>query len=346
MATKQKNENLSVEEIRPEAVMAGQRRAVTADVRRLLKDKNKFISVACPACSGKKSVYKYEKRGFRYVDCSTCGTMYMNPRPSMKVLEDFYRYSKNYAYWSSHIFPVSERARREKIFVPRVQRVLELCKKYGVKSKSLLEVGAGFGTFCVELSKRKIFKDVVAVEPTPDLAEMCRSRGVTVIEEPIEHIRFPEGKEFGVIVNFEVIEHILSPYDFLTSCNRLLSPGGLLLLTCPNGKGFDVETLGTKSDTVDHEHLNYFNPTSIRVLFERCGFDVLEVSTPGKLDADLVRAKVLNGTYSLKDQPFLKRVLIDEWDTLGERFQNFLVANDLSSNMWVVATKPGTKVKR
>jgi hypothetical protein len=37
--------------------------------------------------------------------------------------------------------------------------------------------------------------------------------------------------------------------------------------------------------------------------------------------------------------PFLRRVLIDEWDRLGWPFQQFLAANGLSSHMWVVARK-------
>jgi hypothetical protein len=118
-----------------------------------------------------------------------------------------------------------------------------------------------------------------------------------------------------------------------------LNENGLLIITCPNGSGFDIEILRTESDSVDHEHLNYFNPKSIKHLFEKNKLEILEIITPGELDAELVRNKVLSNKINLNSQPFLKKVLIDEWDLLGEKFQQFLIDNKLSSNMWVVAKK-------
>jgi len=112
------------------------------------------------------------------------------------------------------------------------------------------------------------------------------------------------------------------------------------MLACPNGQGFDIETLGTASNTVDHEHLNYFNPVSLAGLLAKCGLEILESFTPGKLDADLVRNKILAGGFDVSKQPFLKKVLVDEWERLGGAFQEFLVQQGLSSNMWIVARKP------
>jgi len=85
--------------------------------------------------------------------------------------------------------------------------------------------------------------------------------------------------------------------------------------------------------------LMYFNPKSLKLLLENSGFEVLESLTPGKLDADLVRTKILEGEFDISQQPFLKKVLIDEWEKLGDKFQKFLADNGLSSNMWVVARK-------
>ena len=42
----------------------------------------------------------------------------------------------------------------------------------------------------------------------------------------------------------------------------------------------------------------------------------------------------------LAGEPFLRRVLLDEWDRLGWAFQQFLAANGLSSHMWLVARRP------
>jgi hypothetical protein len=35
-----------------------------------------------------------------------------------------------------------------------VDRLLVLCRKYEVETNAILEIGAGFGTFCAEVKKR------------------------------------------------------------------------------------------------------------------------------------------------------------------------------------------------
>jgi len=331
---------LTEEDIRPKQLAAGQKIAALTDLGRILSRTSDFVEVDCPACGQHDSRHNYVKNGMSYVICKHCHTMYVNPRPPPEVLDWFYRESPNYAYWNKYIFPASESARRAHIFVPRVDRLLDICTRYKVQTDALLEVGAGFGTFCSELSSRGVFRRVVGVEPTPDLANTCRSRGVEIIESPIEHVRTEEAGQYDVVASFEVIEHLFNPAEFLAHMVRLIRPGGMLMLTCPNGKGFDIETLGPLSTTVDHEHLNYFNPASLAGLLRRYGMELIESFTPGKLDAELVRNQVLGGEFSLSNQPFLRKMLIDEWELHGAAFQDFLVERGMSSNLWVVARKP------
>jgi hypothetical protein len=87
------------------------------------------------------------------------------------------------------------------------------------------------------------------------------------------------------------------------------------------------------------EHLNYFNPASMELLFNRYGFDVINVETPGKLDADIVRNMFLQGNLKKQDNPFLHQILVENWDACGDSFQAFLANNKLSSHMWTVARK-------
>ena len=319
--------------------MVKQRIAALTDIGRMLSRCGEFVQVSCPACNSDRSKSKFEKHGFSYVECLECRTFYVNPRPTAEVLAWFYQGSSNYAYWNEVVFPASEAARLKSIFAPRVDRLLDICREYGIETNSLIEIGSGFGTFCSEVSRRQVFSRIVAVEPTPDLANTCRGRGLEVIELPVEQIRLNDDERFDVVASFEVIEHLFSPADMISHMVRLIRPGGVLLLTCPNGQGFDIETLGTASDSVDSEHLNYFNPGSLATLLQRCGLTVMESFTPGQLDAELVRNKVLTDKFDISEQPFLKRVLIDDWDRYGEAFQEFLIAQGLSSNMWIVARK-------
>jgi 2-polyprenyl-3-methyl-5-hydroxy-6-metoxy-1,4-benzoquinol methylase len=336
---------LTENEIRPDALMAEQARLFAEDVSRLMAHRAEFVQAPCPACEAAAFEPAFEKAGMPFVRCRSCDTIFANPRPTAAHMEDYYRHSKNYQYWSEAIFPASENARREKIFKPRVQQVLQICQRFGVPTETLLEVGAGFGLFCEEMVKTQAFKRVIAVEPTPYLAEDCRRRGLDVIEKPIEQVErkqlLQHGGKIDVIANFEVIEHLFSPGQFIRQCAELLDEGGILILTCPNGKGFDIQVLREKSSAIDVEHVNLFNPKSLTLLLEQCGFDVIETQTPGRLDAELVRKALLNGDLPPESQPFLKQILIDEWDTQGAAFQAFLTTNRLSSNMLLTARKRG-----
>lgn len=331
-------ETLSEKELCPDNLLHGQEEAFARDIERLKARRGEFVGVRCPACDTSDSALAFDKWTFQYVNCNRCGTLYMSPRPSPAVMASYYSNSENYQYWAKHIFPASEAARREKIHRPWLERVVNYCDRFAVPRGTLLEIGAGFGTFSALAQESGTFRRVVAVEPTPELAEACRTRGVSVINKPIEAIADDiDGAD--VTVAFETIEHVFEPRIFLTQCAGLLRTGGLLVLSCPNGQGFDIAMLRDVSLAIDPEHVNLFNPRSLSLLVESCGFEVLEVSTPGRLDAEFVRTAILDGKFDVSTNPFLKRVLVDEWERLGWTFQQFLAANGLSSHMWLAARK-------
>lgn len=333
-------QKLSEKEICPDDLLEGQEEAFAHDVARLQERLGEFISEPCPACGSDDGTHAFEKWRFQYTTCSGCGTIYMKPRPSPAVMQSYYSNSENYAYWGKFIFPASEAARKEKIHRPRHDKIVEMTHRFGAGRGLMLEVGPGFGTFCAVATEEKAFQRVVGIEPTPEMARACRERGVEVIEKRTEDITDADGLiGADVVVAFEVIEHLYAPGKFVGQCARLLKSGGLLVLTCPNGQGFDIAELGAESLAVDPEHVNLFNPRSLSQLAGACGFEVLEATTPGRLDAEFVREAVLKGKHDISRQPFLKRVLVDEWDRLGWPFQQFLADNGLSAHLWIVARK-------
>ncbi len=297
-----------------------------------------FVSVACPACGGNEQQPEFVKNGFAYVACVGCGMVFNNPRPDQEMLAEYYADNPLYGFWNQEIFRKTEAARKEKIVVPRVDKVVELCKEHGIAGGTLVEVGAGFGTFAAEIGSRDGFDRVVAVEPTAALAGTCVERGLETINLPYEEID-SGAIAADVIVSFEVIEHLYAPDDFIEFCRRVLKPGGLLILSFPNMDGFDTMLLREKSGSVGGEHINMFNAESITALLRRHRLQVVDLTTPGQLDAELVRKAALKGQIDLTGQPFLQRVLLDDWENMGRAFQAFLRENNLSSHMMVAAVK-------
>ncbi len=331
-------QKLSENEIRPDDIMEKQKHAMMADIEYILQFKNDYINVSCPACGGSSCELAWRKYDLDYQRCNDCRTVYINPRPTEEQLAGFYQNSQNYDYWNKYIFPATDNARREKIFKPRALKVKEICEKQNLRPKTLVEVGAGFGTFCEEISKLGFIENVIAVEPTPGLAETCKKKGLNVINAPIEKAEFERGSA-DLVCSFEVIEHLFDPADFIQKCAEILRPGGLAIMTNPNGEGFDIVVSPQHAGAVDVEHLNYFNPHSMHVLFERFGFEIVEVMTPGKLDAELVKKMFDAGELKREDNPFLYQVLVERWEELGDKFQQFIVDSNLSSHMWTIARK-------
>lgn len=327
--------SFTVNDIRPDSVMAAQDEAMQKDVDWLTERKKDFVPVGCPGCESEQFEELYEKYSMRHVRCRHCQTQFVTPRPPEKMLAEFYAQSSNYAYFAEHIFPASETARREKIFRPRAQVTAEIMETYCIDSGTLVEVGAAYGTYCEEIRSIGIFDRIIGIEPTPALAEKCRRLGIETIEAPYEEIALDEPVD--VIAAFEVIEHLFDPGRFLNWCYRSMKPGGCVLVTCPNIAGFEPLILGRDSGAVDHEHINLFTPDSLAELFRRSGFEPVEISTPGQLDVDLVRRAVEAGIVPRGAlSPFLAMCMDDE---RGDSFQEFLRSNRLSSNLRISARR-------
>lgn len=324
-------------DIRPKELMNKKSTLVDADRQFLLSQKGNWIKVACPACGLQRSRLLFEKKGFSYKICPRCGSVYISPRPSLSLMRTFYSNSRNYAYWNDYIFSATEDVRRNCIFRPRAEKIAKYSQKYGCTGGIFLEVGAAFGTFCEEIRKIKEFSEIIAIEPNLKLAQTCRSKGFKVLEKFIEDVEDSEIAD--VVVALEVLEHLFSPKDLIINCGRILRKGGLLVLSCPNIRGFDISLLGEDSEQFSHEHVNYFHPQSIALLLEVSGLEVLEIETPGQLDCDIVRQAAIGGRITLESEPFLKKILIDEWEEFGELFQDFLSKHKLSSHMWAIVRK-------
>jgi len=328
-----------VDAIRPDAFADGHRVALERDVAWLAARADAFVTVNCPACAAGERRPVYEKYGMQHVSCLACETQYVSPRPTPDTLGAFYAGSAVYRFWGETIYPASAETRRERIFRPRAQIVDRICDAAQIQGGALVEIGAAYGLFCDEVRALNRFDRIVAVEPVPSLAETCRSKGFEVIETPFEHAAL-DGM-FDLACSFEVIEHLFSPIDFMTSLFSCLRSNGYVVLSCPNIAGFDTLTLGRVSDTIDHEHLNYFSPSSLRHLAERAGFEDVVVTTPGALDVELVARAVKDGRIS-RDAigPFLSKIVLDDDGSLAARFQTFLSSAGLSSSMLLVARKP------
>ncbi len=310
------------------------------DLDWLAARKETFVDVPCPACESSTRHYLYEKYGMEHQLCGVCATQYVSPRPTAETLGAFYAGSVNYRYWAKEIFPASREKRRASIFQPRAAIVADLVRRHGIAGGMLVEVGAAHGLFCDEIRKLNLFRRLIAIEPTPDLACECRTLGFETIEAPWEKVRLDQPAQ--VIAAFEVIEHLFDPRAFLNWCHANLLAEGHVLFTCPNIAGFETLLLGKASGAVDHEHINLFTPQSLCRLIEACGFTVIESTTPGELDVELVRRALDAGDVDeVMLGPVVSRLVRNADPGVSKSLQDLLKRAGLSSNMMVLARKCG-----
>ena len=331
-------EKFNEADIRPDNLWKDQEEAINKDVKWLLQYKDKFENVECPACGSKHYSLEYNKKEFNYVRCNYCSTVYVNPRPSATILKDFYTQSEVYKYWTKNVYSKKAEGRKKFIFSPRAKLLEKKCTEAGFTKASILEVGSSSGFFLEEIGKLEYFDKVVGIELTPDQAAESRKKGIDTFETSYE--TFNSKNKFTAIASFETIEHLYSPRNFMLWARDNLCSRGFLMITCPNYGGIEPLALGSDSICVDHEHINYFNPSSFRILCNKTGFDNIEISTPGLLDLKLMsNALKENKSISKKLGKFLTNLIESNDDTLYNDFQDFLQHFNLSSNMLIIARK-------
>jgi SAM-dependent methyltransferase len=326
-------------EIRPKKLFDDYLELLQKDSLHFFGDDELFKEVDCLACGSKKWERALEKDGFSYNNCLNCGSLYLSPRPPESAINHYYQKGESVKFWSESFYRETAEARRVKIYRPRADRIGSLFRKNPQwNTEQFVDIGAGYGLFLEEITKLNIFTNIVGIEPAPNMASACRSRGLFIHETPVEKVNV-EKVSADFATSFEVFEHIHSPENFLKSVRKILKPRGLFLFTTLTIDGFDLQVLWDKSKTISPPlHINFFSKRGFRSLLEKCGFSLIEISTPGQLDVDIV----LNASKEYKNLklPRFVRHLID---VAGEdargAFQTFLRDNLLSSHVMVIAQK-------
>jgi 2-polyprenyl-3-methyl-5-hydroxy-6-metoxy-1,4-benzoquinol methylase len=327
-------------EIRPQQLFNRYLELSRKDIERFFFDHSRFAEVACPACGSEQREPGLEKFKFKYMLCSDCGSLYLSPRPSVKMYELYYRESDSVRFWSTHFFKETAEARRQKIFRPRALLVEEWVKRCGVipgDGGLFVDIGSGYGIFLQEVERLGLFNQIIGIEPAPDLAQIGREQGFEIIEKKLEALK--DGELTATFATaFEVLEHVFNPQEFLMSASRILRPGGTLMFTTLTVSGFDIQTLWEHSKSVyPPHHINLLSVEGMRRLVERSGLHLVDLSTPGELDVDIVR-----NIYAENPEISLSRFarsIIHAPENVRASFQNFLKSNELSSHIRVIGTR-------
>lgn len=326
-------------DIRPQVLFNRYLELAERDIERFFADPRQFVNVSCPACGSSHSEFGLEKLKFQYRTCLDCRSLYLSPRPTPEMIQAYYLESEAVKFWGTHFFKETAEARREKMFRPRAQLVAEWMRRQGLVHEpepTFIDVGSGYGIFLEEVKGLGIFKKVLGIEPAPNLAAVCRERGFPILEKFVEDVRSGE-LQACFATAFEVLEHQFDPAEFLQAVHRVLRPGGLFLFTTLTVSGFDIQVLWEHSKSVHPpHHINLISVEGMQKLVERSGFRMVELTTPGELDVDIV-VNVVRENPDLSLPRFVSYLLNARDETTHQDFQRFLSQNRLSSHIRAIA---------
>jgi len=154
-------------------------------------------------------------------------------------------------------------------------RYLRRVAAAGAPCDSLLEIGCGSGFFLEEALEQG-WRTVRGVEPSHDAIDAASPRVRDRIVCDVMREGLLGAERFDVVCLFQVLDHAPDPGALLDACRAALSPGGLALAINHNVDALPARLLGERSPIVDIEHTYLYNPRTMKRLFERHGFEVLE----------------------------------------------------------------------
>lgn len=328
------NSGLQAADIRPSALMSEFIRLSLQDAKTYFADPAVYEDVACPGCGNPNAKEVFTKNSFGYKQCAQCETLFVSPRPSDAALAKYYAESSASKYRSEHFSRQTAKARRYHLLRSHALWIGQIFDEVGNKSApTYANLNTVSPELFDELNSLNVFEKLYSVEPLVDPTECA--------EAPVEKLMMAELHGAGAISSFEKLEHQFSPEAYCESIFEKLAPGGLFFFTTRSCKGFDLQILWDKAPYIFvPEHLNLLSIDGIRALLERSRFELVELSTPGQLDVEFVRAAVQQDP-TISIPPFFHFLLNQCGALAHEDFQAFLQKHRLSSHVRVAARKPG-----
>lgn len=230
--------------------------------------------VICDLCGADAPIHLFNRkdrfsgREFEFVNCSNCGLIYLQSRPTQEELANYYP-SDYEAYYlidedssGSHQWHLQRALNLQLDFVEQT-----------ISSKgNLLDIGCATGNF-MKFAQDKGWQ-VFGIEPIEEAAKIARENyQLDVITGTLDSV-YLDDESFDVITMWDVLEHLPSPKNTLIRCNNLLKADGILVFSIPNLISFDRYLFGDNWIGWDApRHFNLFTESSISRLLEISGFE-------------------------------------------------------------------------
>ena len=303
------------------------------DIRAYFSDPAALVNTFCPVDKNVRGENVFEKFKFSYQKCNTCKSYYVNPRPKPELLEQFYVDSKACRFWREETLKLPD-TQLHYLCGLRVNWITELVDEYLSGPVALLDYEAKYANLITHLHTERIFNKIAVFKPKLYEHIDLLPDDVVVSENGGDFVG-----QVDVVTAFETLERMFDPGMLFADAAKFCRRGGLLLFTTASCTGLEYQVLG--KDAPNLNPINRMNLLSIEALAElvaKAGFEILEFSTPGRLDVDIVN-QVIKQNKDLKIDPFWRYVFEARTEKTWQGLQKFLQENRLSSHVRIAARK-------
>ena len=150
----------------------------------------------------------------------------------------------------------------------------------------ILDIGCGGGLLCEPMAR--LGATVTGVDAAgrniPVAAAHAEKSDLTITyRHDTAEALVAEGAEFDVVLNMEVVEHVEGQLDYLTACQKLLRPGGLMVCSTinRNAKSFAMAIVGAEYimrwlPKGTHEWHKFVTPKELFALIEKAGLEPVD----------------------------------------------------------------------
>lgn len=232
----------------------------------------------CPVCTGTAASkylqvtdYSSSKKNFEVWKCPDCTACFTQDAPAQDEIAPYYQFED----YISHTDTKKGLLARLYHFVRNItlRSKRDMIKKAtGLNTGQILDIGCGTGAFLHTM--QKCGWQVTGLEPDETARKNCLAiHGITA-QLPDELFSLPE-QTYDAITLWHVLEHVHQLQDYIARINKLLKPGGILVIAVPNYTSHDALVYQQYWAAWDvPRHLYHFSPAAMKVLLERHQFTV------------------------------------------------------------------------
>jgi hypothetical protein len=277
--------------------------------------------ISCPICGTTRSEILFMKWGFQYAICPESWSLSLASLPGEDEILKYYYDSELSHFRSSQKYQNIVLEKRKDLWDRQLGWMEGRISRYlGNDKYNVIDWGGKFVGWVELLDTASFVKNLFVLESLPPIQK----------DE-----NYDDTAE--IVCLMEVLQREIKPLDLLKRISKKLNSGGLLIISCRAGSGFDIVTLREKSESVfPLDHIFLPSPQGMEYLLKKAGFDLLEITTPGLMDMKYIK----NVCEKIpKNQFFLRYIMEKGDDLLLERMQGFLQRNNLSSHLRCIARK-------